>query len=227
MNPEKILEIVGLKNVSLLSLITSTLILISGGDIVAASFDCRKATTVHERLICSSEALSRADKEMGDAYQSAARSFPLKGFIQANQKGWLALYRRCEDTQECLTLLDERISELSYFQVANVYADTSKREFTSDLGMIFVLGNDNRKVIRLYGNWMPDAYMNHKDMKGYPFDGAYCNHELTLTRSGDRFVAKGESDLYFVFHRDKVIVKGHYMCTPRTSFGSGTYFKKQ
>ena len=43
--------------------------------VFAASFDCAKASTPHEKLICANPALSDADTQLGDVYKATNKSF--------------------------------------------------------------------------------------------------------------------------------------------------------
>ena len=52
-----------------------------------ASFDCNKASTKHEKLICSDEELNKADEEMGKVYKQAYSVD--KEFISQTQKNFL------------------------------------------------------------------------------------------------------------------------------------------
>ena len=56
------------------------------------SFDCTKAKTTGERLICGDAALSKSDRALADAYAALKRSLPPASFatFQAAQRGWLA-----------------------------------------------------------------------------------------------------------------------------------------
>jgi uncharacterized protein YecT (DUF1311 family) len=55
------------------------------------SFDCTKAKTTGERLICGDAALSKSDRALANAYGALKRSLPPGSFatFQAGQRGWL------------------------------------------------------------------------------------------------------------------------------------------
>ncbi len=74
------------------------------GQVQAASFDCAKATTKIEKLICADAGLSRLDEELAAAYREALTHARLAGAeeVKQEQKLWLKEYRnRCTDT-DCL-----------------------------------------------------------------------------------------------------------------------------
>lgn len=67
----------------------------------AASFDCRKATTSTEKLICSDAETSALDSKLQQTYRTAlmaAEDAPNKKTLTEEQRGWLVYSRNiCED----------------------------------------------------------------------------------------------------------------------------------
>lgn len=80
-------------------LLAATLITASVSEVGAASFDCSRASTSVERLICDDPTLSAADEAMVDAFQALRDSDPT---LASDQIDWLAERDRCE-TVECLS----------------------------------------------------------------------------------------------------------------------------
>ncbi|MCJ2033833.1 lysozyme inhibitor LprI family protein [Methylobacterium sp. J-068] len=77
----------------------------------AASFDCAKAASRTERLICSNPALGARDEILSKLYGAALREEP-SGPIKANQREWLVKADTC-GTAACLgDAYDERIERL-------------------------------------------------------------------------------------------------------------------
>jgi len=65
------------------------------------SFDCSKAASAVDKLICSDASLSKADKKMSAAYRRLQKEETPASFvtIQASQRAWLAYVRKsCGDT---------------------------------------------------------------------------------------------------------------------------------
>ncbi len=56
------------------------------------SFDCVKAKTTADRLICADAALSKSDRALGEAYSALAKSESAQSFatVQKAQRAWLA-----------------------------------------------------------------------------------------------------------------------------------------
>lgn len=106
--------------VLLIALITSL-----GQQSVAASFDCKKATSSAEKLICSSTALGAMDSEMASLYREVAHaSMPLEAKkLRANQKNWLKERNQCSNMDCLKKSLQDRISSLQIEQKGfNVYS---------------------------------------------------------------------------------------------------------
>ncbi len=56
------------------------------------SFDCTKAKTAGEKLICTDAGLAAADKKLGAAYRALKASLSAESFatFQAGQRAWIA-----------------------------------------------------------------------------------------------------------------------------------------
>ncbi|MER8567434.1 lysozyme inhibitor LprI family protein [Mesorhizobium sp. M0924] len=61
----------------------------------AASFDCRKASSKEERLICSNRNLSDLDGQMAGAFKAARQKSNDKDALLADQKDWLETRSMC------------------------------------------------------------------------------------------------------------------------------------
>lgn len=78
------------------------------------SFDCRKASTGSERLICSSKELSAADVKLAQAYKSAANVSSDKGILKSEQNAWRNNERdACSDIECMLAAYQNRLIQLS------------------------------------------------------------------------------------------------------------------
>jgi uncharacterized protein len=54
-----------------------------------ASFDCGKAATKVEKMICNDAELSKLDEELGSAYKSALQDIKHAAILKESQKQWL------------------------------------------------------------------------------------------------------------------------------------------
>ena len=67
----------------------------------AASFDCAKATSVVEKLICGDPQASRLDEELAGVYRKALATAPDPAALRREQREWLKVREACA-TAECL-----------------------------------------------------------------------------------------------------------------------------
>ena len=78
------------------------------------SFNCRKANTGAERLICSSKELSAADVELAQAYKSAANVSTDKDTLKNEQNAWRKNERdACSDIECMLAAYQNRLMQLA------------------------------------------------------------------------------------------------------------------
>jgi len=68
----------------------------------AAGFDCSKANTTVEKLICSDSHLSKADEEMHDFYSRALASSAKSAELKKEQIAWIRTERDSCLNKECL-----------------------------------------------------------------------------------------------------------------------------
>ena len=79
----------------------------------AASFDCAKATTKVERLICADAELSKLDEELNAAYKTALQDEKQANTIKQAQKQWLKERNNCADAVCVKGVYEERLLGLS------------------------------------------------------------------------------------------------------------------
>lgn len=79
----------------------------------AASFDCSKAASTTEKMICNDPAISKLDEQLAAAYKTASDAATDKDALKTQQRDWLKQNRNlCGDTT-CLTqTYQNRIAEL-------------------------------------------------------------------------------------------------------------------
>lgn len=67
-----------------------------GGSGITPSFDCAKALTAVEKLICDDAVLATIDKGMAVTYAKALKSFEAPEALKVQQREWLQWRARCE-----------------------------------------------------------------------------------------------------------------------------------
>ena len=79
----------------------------------AASFDCSKAATKQEKLICGDQQLSAADDELARSYRRALESSSDKEGLKKQQQNWIKAERdACQDAPAMLNAYKSRIAAL-------------------------------------------------------------------------------------------------------------------
>ncbi|MGQ5523571.1 lysozyme inhibitor LprI family protein [Chitinimonas sp. PSY-7] len=94
---------------------TRSLIFISASifaySVSAASFDCAKAKTETERLICTTPELSELDERLSEAYMTVLSRMNTKFLFKTSQKAWLSDIQKCK-TVDCLKTEISKRTEL-------------------------------------------------------------------------------------------------------------------
>lgn len=79
----------------------------------AASFDCAKAQTKIEKMICTDPELSKLDEELGAIYLNVIKDITIASKVKKDQKGWLKWERnRCSDVTCLKEEYQQQITEL-------------------------------------------------------------------------------------------------------------------
>lgn len=160
-------------NRSVLKKVLATTIVFSGiagisGLVQAASFDCAKAVTNIEKLICSDPAISQLDSDLGIAYKSAMVKAENKDALKQEQRVWLkTCLNTCKEV-ECLSeAYGKRIAELNLIPPSSLAGSSApqKPKFTLEKGKQFQLCRDFLELInRVPKKEDPNCGLD------YPFD---------------------------------------------------------
>ncbi len=100
---------------SLIAVLAIVLLPLTNQAQAAPSFDCAKASTRVERLICDYPGLARLDSELANAYRTALRDSPWASAnrrIRAEQRDWIAERNRCRNRGCLRRLYRQRIDQL-------------------------------------------------------------------------------------------------------------------
>lgn len=85
----------------------------TAGTTVKASFDCTKASSTQEKLICSSPSLGEADIKLSQAYKAALQKSSDPDQLKKDQIAWMKNVRNSCTDQSCLiSTINNRISSL-------------------------------------------------------------------------------------------------------------------
>jgi uncharacterized protein len=78
----------------------------------AASFDCTKAASQVEKLICAEDELSRLDDELAAAYRAVSGDPGAADQVRRDQRQWLAVRNACRDRACIKSAYDRRLADL-------------------------------------------------------------------------------------------------------------------
>jgi uncharacterized protein YecT (DUF1311 family) len=195
----------------------------------AASFDCNKAQTALEKFICSHAQLNQADEQMGHEFRAVNASFPLKGFVLATQRSFIAGYPTCmldnkgkmvatqATANACIKMVQARIAELRQYGKSKVYSNAKGKFLPDDLA-ILVYNDQGESSIRFWGNHMPDAYRP----KPFP-DGHLCDIEANLIPTNGKFKTDQTDDALISVTESSINLSSHISCSARTGIAEGSY----
>jgi len=79
----------------------------------AASFDCSKAGTKVEKMICADPELSKLDEDLSAAYKKALKESSDPATLKQQQRDWMKERNKCTDAQCVKHAYNQRLSSLS------------------------------------------------------------------------------------------------------------------
>lgn len=195
----------------------------------AASFDCAKASKPFEKLICANPELDEADTAMGQAYKDAVQSVPLKGFVSLNQRWFVSGYSSCtfdksgknqfdkSAVSRCVTAAKMRTEELKSYSTSKFYSNAQGKFNQEDLAILQFV-KDGKNMVKMWGNWMPDAYQP----KPFP-NGVVCDIDAELLPTKGGFKTQSTDDAVLKFTDTSLTISSWIMCSARTGIGEGDY----
>lgn len=96
----------------------------------AASFDCAKAATKVEKLICGDAALSKLDEELNGTYKTALQDEKQAEVIRQAQKQWMKERNGCADVACVKRAYEVRLSSLTVTHTSSDDSNATKQNVT-------------------------------------------------------------------------------------------------
>lgn len=96
--------------------ITKTVIIIASiwGTVgTAASFDCTKASSQIEKMICADVELSSIDSKLGKVYKEVLNNSEDKQSIKTEQRNWMEIRNKCDSSDCILQAYENQITNLN------------------------------------------------------------------------------------------------------------------
>ena len=104
--------------------------LVLSGAVHAASFDCAKAGTKVEKLICADAELSKLDEELNAVYKAALQDGKQADTTKQAQKQWMKERNGCVDAACVRRAYEARLKAISSSSVKSVSNPKQKPHFT-------------------------------------------------------------------------------------------------
>jgi uncharacterized protein len=115
----------------------------------AATFNCDKASTFVEKVICSDLRLTNLDDQLGRLYKDALAASSNSGALKAEQKAWLSSRNQCKDSDCIMKAYDDRISVLGAMSAPAKSGDvtgTYKMKDRGAAGVVLVQQTTNGRI---------------------------------------------------------------------------------
>lgn len=157
----------------------------------AASFNCAKAASAAEKLICSDAGLSKLDEDLNAAYARAVTRVGDKTLMRTWQRDWLKSHAlsACK-TAACMkplfaarvSLLDEVVASRWNGQYARQYKGKPDRH-TADIVLVAV--KDEAVMGKGSALWMgPNAANGQVNVGEFDAQGAFTGEQLIFDTEG-------------------------------------------
>ena len=169
----------------------------------AATFDCDKASTFVEKVICSDTRLTNLDDQLGRQYKDVLAASSNGGALKAEQKAWLSSRNQCKDSDCIMKAYDDRIRVLNAMSAPAKSGDvtgTYKMKDRGAAGVVLVQQTANGRI-KFYVN--ATYRMNTGELSG----------EVPLTGSAGNYVDKElDCTLSFNFVPDSLVLNQDGSC---------------
>lgn len=188
------------------------IVMLAPADVYPASFDCLKAVSRIDKMICSHDELSTADEKLARAYRAAYRKTRDRKALNAAQRSWVRKRNSADGLSELRALYAKRIAELksgaapSFQPALRADEKVSRRVYFSNDGELEI--NDlgyGKLAFRL-------LVINHQghigDLQG-----------IMIVNDGTGKYAAEECELNFSIGRDRIEVKQNFN---KGTCGAGT-----
>lgn len=150
----------------------------------AAGFDCKKASSTVEKVICSDSELSTMDDEVNQAYKRALATAPDAGSVKTEQKAWLASRNRCHDSACIKLAYILRLTSLGAASVPTASGNSTGTYRLSDPARpaeLHVQQTAGKIHFKLHAEYIIDAKtgnVNDGDVSGeVPLEGNVANYQ--------------------------------------------------
>ena len=198
-------------------------ILLLGADLsAAASFDCSKAASREEKLVCGNPQVSAADEELAGAYRVALESLPDREKLKKEQQAWIRNERNaCRDAQAMLNAYKSRIAALR----GNIVKSAGETLREADRSFTFRGEPINPVMLNDLLPWLSDALPGPAAVD---IAGGGNRYSAEIKAPGKGVVRAtwkdGEGEQSFEYRHLGVLANGmHVLRTEASAGGSGVF----
>jgi len=111
-------------------LLSIALLLVQSNTVFSAGFDCKKASTKVEKLICGNSVLNALDEMLNQTYSKVKKQLPKKEVdsLKNEQKKWVTSRNKslCKDTKSCISAYCARLRILQNVLVSPFFNEVNK-----------------------------------------------------------------------------------------------------
>jgi uncharacterized protein len=164
----------------------------------AASFDCTKAKSPVEKVICTDTELSKLDEDLSKVYKDALKEHPVENYVKTRQRAWIKTNSYCDKSKLANCLKENykgRIKQLNEINKIQVYSNSNKFSYENGDAVAEIRQDGTNYLISLWGG----ARLHSQASKDNGKDTyTECEFEGTFTspKGGKAIDKTGES---FVF----------------------------
>ena len=142
------------------------------------SFDCSKAGTRVEHMICDHPKIAQLDSDLADAYKTALRDSPWASAnkrIRADQKDWIAQRNRCK-TPRCLRKVYHRRISVLYSEVSGTGPENEAPQASPDT----MMATCRDRAAHVFHTRLPNIDTKYE---GQRTDGSYAVNGTVFLRN--------------------------------------------
>lgn len=174
----------------------------------ATSFDCKKAATMVEKMVCTETKLSDLDDQLSSSYKDTLENAVDHEGLKAGQRAWLGIRNKCQTTACLANAYAERISYLDSFS-QNVTGTLTGASGIDDLSIS--IKAPNGRVIKGYCTRACGDWVSRDKDEVHSLDRAYVGRAVTATitrqRNGGQIAGPGADDTVAIVTRIKLLDK--------------------
>lgn len=153
----------------------------------AASFDCTKAVTKVEKLICGDVEISKLDEELDTAYREALKDEKQAYATKQAQKQWMKKRNRCTDATCVKGLYESRLQAINaneksieFGNGGMIASNSGQIDKTKTIEQVFPQAAPKLRYAFCDKN-KPELYCEGQTGKGYTVCEAYLKYLQTLS----------------------------------------------